>query len=268
MVSRDQELQAIEKLRPIDDTLFELLARNPSVLEEILSIILENEKLAVKRSMTQEVLRNFNARSVILDSMCDISSDKQRLVDVEVQRSNNDDHLRRVRYNSSSITIRNTKEGEKFKDIPDVYIIYITEKDFLKLGYTTYHIGEIIRENGNRVDDGVVKVFVNAEIDDGTKTAALMKCFLQTKVEDDRFPKLSAEMKRLKETKGGVELMCKIIDDLIEGERDVIREEYNIKLASKDEQLASKDEQLASKDKQLAQKDAVIAELLAKLALV
>ena len=39
---------------------------------------------------------------------------------IEVQRSDNDDHQRRVRYNASAITMNFTPPGARFEDIPDV----------------------------------------------------------------------------------------------------------------------------------------------------
>ncbi|MCR4745829.1 MAG: hypothetical protein K5894_11475, partial [Lachnospiraceae bacterium] len=53
------------------------------------------------------------------------------LVNIEVQRADNDDHLRRVRFNASSITVKDSNTGEKFENVKDVYVVYISENDFL-----------------------------------------------------------------------------------------------------------------------------------------
>ena len=86
------------------------------------------------------------------------------LCNIEVQRSNNDDHLRRARYNASVITAKETDIGTHFGNIPEVYVIYISEFDFLKGGRTIYHIEKVIKETGTFVDDGFHEIFVNTSV--------------------------------------------------------------------------------------------------------
>lgn len=86
---------------------------------------------------------------------------------VEVQRADKDDHLRRVRFNASSITVKESNPGEKFRDVIELYVIYISEFDFFKGGKAIYHIDKILRETGIVVDDGLHEIFVNTAVDDG-----------------------------------------------------------------------------------------------------
>ena len=95
--------------------------------------------------------------------------------------------------------------------MPDLYIVYISEFDFLNEGKTTYHIDKVIRETGTVVDDGLREIFVNTAINDGTDIAELMSCFKMKKVESKRFPVLSGEATRLKETEGGLTSMCQVM---------------------------------------------------------
>ena len=103
-----------------------------------------------------------------LDSLCVLGDGTK--CNIEVQRADNDDHLRRARFNASSITVRESNPGEKFNDVIDVYIVYISQFDFLVYGLTTYHIDKTIRENGAVVDDGLHEIFVNTVIKDGSRT--------------------------------------------------------------------------------------------------
>lgn len=267
MVTDKKILDTIEKLRPIDDILFEMLARNPKVSEEIEQVIQADNTICVDSVITQSVLRNFCAKSVTLDALCYMAGKPNTVNNIEVQRANNDNHLKRVRYNGASITTRYTEPGMDYKYVPDVNVIYITDKDFLKQGLTTYHIGKVIQENGHRVDDGFNEIFVNAEIDDGSMIAALMKCFLQTMVDDERFPELSKEMKKIKQTQEGRESMCKIIDELLEQEAAEYKAQLERKEAEYKAQLERKESEIASKDDEIAGYKAYIAELLSKLSL-
>ena len=66
-----------------------------------------------------------------------------------------------------------------------------------------------IRETGDFIDDGLHEIFVNTKVKDGTDISELMDCFMEKKVRNPKFPALSAEVTRLKETEGGAEVMCK-----------------------------------------------------------
>ncbi len=112
-------------------------------------------------------------------------------------------------------SIFQTRSGVDFRDVPDVYILYLSEHDFLKGNRTIYHVESAVRETGKYVDDGLKRVFVNTQIDDKTDIAGLMKCFLQTEVDTPRFPELSRAMGYFKKEREGVKLMCAVVDDLI-----------------------------------------------------
>ncbi len=206
-----QEKKArIKDFRPIDDTFFEVLAANKEVCEEILRTILSDIELIVTDVIVQSSERNIYGRSVRLDALC-ILGDGTRC-NIEVQRSDRDNHLKRARFNAASITVKESNLGDKFEDVVDVYIIYISEFDFLGKGKTTYHIDKTIRETGDVVDDGLHEIFVNTTIDDGTDIADLMSCFTKKEVNNPKFPKLSKEVQRLKETEGGLSAVCEVME--------------------------------------------------------
>lgn len=80
---------------------------------------------------------------------------------------------------------------------------------FLK---TIYHVDKVLRETGTVVDDGLHEIFVNTVIDDGTDIADLMACFVKKEVKHPKFPALSAEVSRLKETEGGAQAVCEVME--------------------------------------------------------
>lgn len=105
---------------------------------------MEDNSLTVSDVIVQRSERNLFGRSVRLDALCTLGNGT--LCNIEVQRSNNDDHLRRARYNASAITSRETDVGTRFESIPEVYIIYISEFDFFKKGKTIYHIEKSLKK--------------------------------------------------------------------------------------------------------------------------
>lgn len=89
-LTEDEKKARVAKLRPIDDVFFEALAQNPKVCQEILRVILEDDKLVVNDVITQNSERNIYGRSVRLDALCTLGTGEK--CNIEVQRSDNDDH--------------------------------------------------------------------------------------------------------------------------------------------------------------------------------
>jgi len=208
-MTEKEKLEKVRDLRPIDDVFFEVLAQNKGVCQEILRTIMEDSQLVVSDVIVQSSERNIYGRSVRLDALCTLSNGAR--VNIEVQRSDNDEHLKRARFNASNITVKNSEPGSTFGDVLELYIVYISEFDFLKKGKTIYHVEKVLRETGDIIDDGLHEIFVNTVIDDGTDIADLMSCFTKKEVNNPKFPMLSSEVKRLKETEGGASTVSEVL---------------------------------------------------------
>lgn len=209
-LTEEEKKEKVQDFRPIDDVFFEVLAKNKGVCEEMLRTILEDSTLIVEDVIVQSDERNIYGRSVRLDALCTLGNGVK--CNIEIQRSNNDNHLKRARFNASVITARSSQTGMNFDDVIELYIVYISEFDFLKRDKTIYHIEKVIRETGEAVDDGLHEIFVNTTIDDGTDIAELMSCLTKKEVKNAKFPRLSAEVKRLKETEGGLNAVCEVME--------------------------------------------------------
>lgn len=205
-----EKFETVQEFRPIDDVFFEVLVRNKAVCQEILRVILEDNKLSVENVITQSSEKNIYGRSVRLDALCTLGDGTK--CNIEVQRSNNDNHLKRARFNAASITVKESNTGDTFDDVIELYIVYISEFDFLKGGKTIYHVDKVIRETNEVIDDGLHEVFVNTVIDDGTDIAELMACFMEKEVNNPKFPALSSEVTRLKATEGGACAVCEVME--------------------------------------------------------
>ena len=213
----EQKKERVKNFCPINDVFFEVVADDTEVCQEILRTILEDDALTVEDVIVQKSIRNIYGRSVRLDALCVLGNGTR--CNIEVQRSNDDDHFRRARYNAASITARESEPGDRFENVPTVIVVYISEKDFLAKGRTIYHIDKVIRETKDVIDDGLQEVFVNASVNDGTKIAELMQCFMQTEVNNPQFPKLSTRVKYLKEDEGGLTIMCELMEQYLKEAR-------------------------------------------------
>lgn len=126
----NKKLEIIKKFKPINDIFFEVLADDTAFCQKILRVILEEDKLIVYDVKVQKDVRNLKGRSVRVDVLCTLGDGT--LCNIEVQRANNDNHFKRIRYNAACITASKTEIGSRFENVPNVIIVYISEFDILK----------------------------------------------------------------------------------------------------------------------------------------
>ena len=203
--------EIVSRLRPIDDIFFHKLVEKEGFCEELLQTILEKDTIRLVEVVPQKSLRNIGARSVTIDAFCEDSYKKY--YNIEVQRKNNDNHQNRVRYNGSNIDTYITEKGIKYKNLPESYVIYISEFDMFDEGETIYHIIRSIKETKSTVYNGYNEIYVNTLIDDGSDIAELMKIFKSSSIPNNKkFPRICEAIKAIKEEKGSGD-MCKIVED-------------------------------------------------------
>lgn len=210
-----QEVQEIvAQLRPIDDIMFQRLCENIVLIEEMLRVILEDGKITVERVIPQSNINNLRGRSVILDAYCKLGDGSY--CNVEVQRSDNDDHFKRVRYNAACITANITDPGERFERVKDLIVVYISEFALFEDERTVHHARNTVEETGYKIPNGLREIYVNTTYNDGSLIAELMQCFLQTEIDNPNFPILAEELRAEKGNIEGDEAMCKIVEEYAE----------------------------------------------------
>lgn len=97
-------------------------------------------------AQAQRFLRNMGAHSGILDLLC---QDKTgAYFNIEVQKSDDDDHQKCIRFNKSNIDTAFAEKGLEY-----------------------------IEETGTVVENGVHEVYVNTAVNDGTDISELMQFF-------------------------------------------------------------------------------------------
>ena len=207
-----------KKLNPIDDLMFRTMAEDKAFCEEILRVILSDPALTVLASTPQYAGTNPQGRSVILDAKCVLGDGRK--TDIEVQKANDTDHQRRVRYNGAILTTNLTDPGEKFENIPDVCVVFISRFDIFGGNHSLYHVDRIIRETGKVVDNGFEEVYVNAKVKDGSEVSELMEVFVDDAAYNSKFPVTSGSKRRYKTTEEGQQVMCEIMERIAKEERN------------------------------------------------
>lgn len=217
---RQQDLDRLRRLRPIDDDFMRCLFKdNIPLAEFVLRIITGKPDLVITECQTQKDMRRLaGARSICLDAYGADTAGKK--YDMEVQREDKGADPHRARYHSSVLDIENLDAGQEFNQLPDTYTIFITEKDFYGLGEPIYPIERINLLTGKPFDDGEHILYVNGEYRGSSDIGKLMHDFNCTSADDMNFELMAERTRYLKENPEGVEQMCKVIEDMRKEERE------------------------------------------------
>ena len=201
----------VMRMRVVDDTFFDRFIEDPGACEELIQVVLGNPKLRIKEEMlaAQKTIHFVANRSVRVDAY--VEDDKGVIYNIEIQRFNNCNHVKRVRYNASAITVHGAEPGDIFDNVRNVIVIYISEFDIFRLGKTIYHTRTTIQETGTVVDDGLEAIYVNTECFDNSKVSRLMRRYKEADFNDPEFPKNSARMQLIKHDEREVQYMCDIM---------------------------------------------------------
>ncbi|MBQ7457180.1 MAG: PD-(D/E)XK nuclease family transposase, partial [Desulfovibrio sp.] len=111
MPTKEQIREKIKNLTLMDDVLFHEAAKDKEFCEEILRVFLDDPNLCVLEEKPQKKLINLEGRSITIDLVCRLGDNT--IVNVEVQKNNNVNHKKRVRYHASMLTTNTTDPGQQ-----------------------------------------------------------------------------------------------------------------------------------------------------------
>lgn len=121
----------------------------------------------------------------------------------------------RARYHSSILDANVTEPGERYENLRETHVIFITENDVVGKGLPIYHIDRTIIETGDRFGDRSHIVYVNSQIRDAaTALGRLMHDFWCTSHEDMNYQVLADRVRYFKTEEEGIQNMCKAIEDM------------------------------------------------------
>lgn len=206
-----ETLQWLSKIRLIDDELMtKFFENNIECTELVVQIVLERTDIKVQQVHTQHHIKNLQGRSVILDIHAVDGEGKQ--YNIEIQRSDQGAIPKRARFHSSVLDSNSLEAKQDYSQLPETYVIFITEHDVLKGNLPIYHIDRTVRETGECFGDEAHIIYVNGEYKDDTPLGLLMKDFFCTKPEDMHYQQLADRLRYFKEEKEGVEEMSELME--------------------------------------------------------
>ena len=209
-----EDLQRIRGLRLIDDDFLNICFDGYREGTELLiRIILNRDDIRVKQVQTQRQMKNLVGRDVRLD--IDAVDSEGREINIEVQRADHGAARRRARYYSSILDAHLLQPGDDFSDLPEIFVIFITENDVIGDGLPLYTIDRQITNTGKAFDDGEHIIYVNgADKDASTALGKLMHDFFCTDPDDMHYKELADKVRYFKEDEKGVAAMCKVMEDM------------------------------------------------------
>ena len=208
----EEDLQRLRGLRLLDDDFMQKVFEDKACTEFLLRIILNRTDLKVLRVNGQQDIKNLQGRSVRLDIL-EVDADN-RVYNIEIQRSDKGAGVKRARYNSSLIDANVTEPGEKYENLCESYVIFITENDIMKAGLPIYHIDRTVKETGELFGDESHIIYVNSQIKDESALGKLMHDFSCTDAKDMKYKILADRVRYFKEDEKGVATMCKAMEEM------------------------------------------------------
>ena len=234
--------EKVKHMNPIDDLFMKKMVEDRNFCQEVIWAATGDKSIVIVSNDPQAVVSNLQGRSVILDVRCIDGEGKNILI--EIQKSDDDNHVYRVRYNASVTTANITDPGTKFEKVPRILSIYITKNDFiaklaLEQGFgeedvlsnmsAVYHVDRIVRETGQILDNGMEEIYVNGKVKDGSDASDMMTIFTEDEAYDHKkFPAISKRKWQFKNNEKEVGEMGYSYEEIknegrAEGREDVLK---------------------------------------------
>ena len=209
-----EDLQRLRGLRLIDDDFMNACFDGyTDGAQLLLRIILNKPDIRVKSVKTQRRMKNLLGRDICLD--IDADDENGTEYNVEVQRADKGADKKRARYHSSILDAHLLSPGDDFSDLPETFVIFITENDVIGDGLPLYTIDRQITNTGKAFDDGEHIIYVNgADKNASTELGKLMHDFFCTDPDDMHYKALADKVRYFKEDEKGVAAMCKVMEDM------------------------------------------------------
>ena len=163
--TEDFRIMAAQKysdLKFTDDFLFcKILVHNPDIAKDILELILNKHigRVAVQKQQSIEITAD--GRGIRLDVYAE---ENDTIYDMEMQTTKKEDLPERTRYYQGMIDLDSIARGCRFKDLKDVYVLFICMQDPFKLNSAVYTFKNLCVQNPKlQLGDRTTKVILNAQ---------------------------------------------------------------------------------------------------------
>ena len=207
----EKYLNVLNTLRPIDDTFMRMIFRDHQCVELLMKIIF-GEQFSLKRFETQEDHKQVGSRSVELDIV--VYTHEGAVIGIEVEKSKDNASPLRARYHASVLDCDLSYPKEKWSHFPEMYVVFICEKDVLKTNEVINHIQRYMI-NGMVFQDKLHIIYLNASMQDETPLGKLMHDMMCNDPDEMYYEVLRKRVSYFKKQEGGKKTMCEALEELI-----------------------------------------------------
>ena len=183
---------------------------NIPATQRMLRIMLNNDKIKVRKVGVQQWLQNLYGHSAQLDILAEYENGTQ--FTVEIQRNDEGASAKRARFYCGALDMHFLDTGEKYEALPEAYVIFITEHDVLKKGWPLYNVQRCLIGNGEVFEDGSHVVYMNAACQDDTPLGRLMQDLNCKDPANMHYKELADTVNYFKTTKEGEANMASVIE--------------------------------------------------------
>ena len=238
-----------------------MLDDNKKAAQVFLRVILGDDKIKVRDVRIQSFIQNIYGHSSQLDILAQDS--KGRYFNVEVQRSDEGAPARRARFYSSILDTHFLQPGKLYEELPDTYVIFITENDVLHDNLPLYNIRRRIDENAKCFEDGSRIIYVNSQRRDDTALGKLMQDLYCTEPKNLHYHEFAERMEFLKYSKEGEEKMTDVIEEYAARKAEALAKEAVKEAAKEAARKAEKEAAKKAEEKEQANRIELAQGLLA-----
>lgn len=238
-----------------------MLDDNKEAAQVFLRVILGDDKIKVRNVRIQSFIQNIYGHSSQLDILAQDS--KGRYFNVEVQRSDEGAPARRARFYSSILDTHFLQPGKLYEELPDTYVIFITENDVLHDNLPLYNIRRRIDENAKCFEDGSRIIYVNSQRRDNTALGKLMQDLYCTEPKNLHYHEFAERMEFLKYSKEGEEKMTDVIEEYAARKAEALAKEAVKEAAKEAARKAEKEAAKKAEEKEQANRIELAQGLLA-----
>ena len=137
---------------------------------------------------------------------------------IEIQRADSGAGARRIRYHQAMLDNHTLSKGGTFKDLPNLYIIFILEHDIFERGLPVYRVYKTLNiqdDFGNNLpfDDDCNIMYINGEYKGDDPLGKLMHDFSTSNADEMFYKELADRMRFLKQDEEGIEMASKIVEE-------------------------------------------------------
>ena len=221
---KENQFKKWEDLDITDDFIFSRVMRNKKLCRTLLEMILKVKIGKIKFLTSHHAIRvEPNTKGIIMDVYL---KDENRVINVEMQTSNQGDLARRARYYQAAADIDTTPKGSEYQDLKENVVIFICTFDPFHKGKPFYTFQNLCLEHGEPIylDDGTTKIFLNTNSKDLGNLDLELRLFYDyvkgNNAQSDFTQELDSSISRLKEEKEERKMYLTYTSRMMECRRD------------------------------------------------